>query len=224
MLLTVFISIFTCDQVLRLVAGARLLLAAPSNSAADLLAQRLLASGAQRSRLLRVHAYQRPYSDVAAADLMDCSNWSASENAFLLPEAPAICSKQVVVTTCLMAAKLVAAGVPCGNFTHIFIDEAGYAEEPLGLAALAGLAGGTAQVCCVVVCLRGMRALAVVVAWFCHHCHRLLCASFIACRGHTFIHSSLSTWLRAPCLRRATCRCIALLCSAPPCPLLRRWC
>lgn len=31
-----------------------------------------------------------------------------------------------------------AVGVPPGHFTHIFLDEAGHAEEPLALTALAG--------------------------------------------------------------------------------------
>ena len=29
-------------------------------------------------------------------------------------------------------------GTPAGHFTHVFIDEAGHAEEPLTLSAIAG--------------------------------------------------------------------------------------
>ena len=35
--------------------------------------------------------------------------------------------------------QLYALGVPGGHFTHVFIDEAGHAEEPLTAAAVAGL-------------------------------------------------------------------------------------
>jgi hypothetical protein len=35
--------------------------------------------------------------------------------------------------------QLYALGVPQGHFTHIFLDEAGHAEEPLMLSTIAGL-------------------------------------------------------------------------------------
>lgn len=38
-----------------------------------------------------------------------------------------------------MAGKIHALGVNPGHFSHIFLDEAGHAEEPLSLAATAGL-------------------------------------------------------------------------------------
>ena len=34
--------------------------------------------------------------------------------------------------------QLWAMGTPAGHFTHVFIDEAGHAEEPLTLSAIAG--------------------------------------------------------------------------------------
>jgi hypothetical protein len=55
-------------QVLRLDPSARLLLVAPSNTAADQLASRLMGPGGgrPRSEVLRVNAYQRPKDDVPA--------------------------------------------------------------------------------------------------------------------------------------------------------------
>lgn len=38
----------------------------------------------------------------------------------------------------LLYAQLHALGVPAGHFSHIMFDEAGHAEEPLALCALAG--------------------------------------------------------------------------------------
>lgn len=59
-------QLWTCcnPQVLRLLPDSRLLLAAPSNLAADLLALRLLQSGRPKSEMLRVCAYSRPKEDL----------------------------------------------------------------------------------------------------------------------------------------------------------------
>lgn len=100
-------------QVLRVHASSRLLLVAPSNSAADLLALRVLDAGRPSSELLRVHAYQRPREDVdpKLQEKAVCT-WSDGDGAFLLPEAAAVMAKRVVVVTCLMAAKV---GAWCGE-------------------------------------------------------------------------------------------------------------
>ncbi len=37
-------------------------------------------------------------------------------------------------------------GLPPGRFSHVLMDEAGHAEEPLALAGLAGLAGPRTRV------------------------------------------------------------------------------
>jgi len=39
--------------------------------------------------------------------------------------------------------QLHALGVPAGHFSHIMFDEAGHAEEPLALCALAGVVPGS---------------------------------------------------------------------------------
>jgi helicase MOV-10 len=46
----------------------------------------------------------------------------------------------------LLPLQLHALGVPAGHFSHIMFDEAGHAEEPLALCALAGLSGPTTAV------------------------------------------------------------------------------
>jgi hypothetical protein len=48
--------IAACTQVLKLHPSSRLLLIAPSNNAADLLAERLLAAGRPKSEMARVQA------------------------------------------------------------------------------------------------------------------------------------------------------------------------
>lgn len=67
-------------QVLLTDSGSRLLLCAPSNSAADQLAERMLkekGTFGSATALLRVNAYQRPLEDSrASAEVHARSNWS----------------------------------------------------------------------------------------------------------------------------------------------------
>ena len=93
-------------QVLKTDTASRILLAAPSNSAADLLAALVLRSR-PRSELLRVCAYQRPKQDIPA-ELLDVTNYDEGSDAFLLPAKARVqrAGTRVVVTTCLMACKV----------------------------------------------------------------------------------------------------------------------
>ncbi|KAI8475548.1 MAG: P-loop containing nucleoside triphosphate hydrolase protein [Monoraphidium minutum] len=138
-------------QVLRTDPSVRVLLLAPSNTAADQLVQRLMGPGAGRpkSEVLRVNAYQRPRVDMTR-EVLDVSTWSDAggrdSGCFELPSAEAVMAKRAVAATAIMGAKLHARGVKQGFFTHIFMDEAGHAEEPLALAGVAGLAGPSTRV------------------------------------------------------------------------------
>jgi hypothetical protein len=103
--------------VLKLLPSSRLLLVAPSNLAADLLAQRLLKSGCPKSEMLRICAFSRPKEDLLP-DLDTVSNWSDAEQAFSLPPLASVMHnrKRVVVVTALMAGKVScgqASWVPC---------------------------------------------------------------------------------------------------------------
>jgi hypothetical protein len=92
---------------LRLLPSSRLLLVAPSNLAADLLAQRLLNSGRPKSEVLRVCAFNRPKEDLPD-DLLQVSNWSGQDLAFSMPLLTTVTHnmKRVVVVTALMAGKV----------------------------------------------------------------------------------------------------------------------
>ena len=118
-----------------------ILVAAPSNSAVDTVALRLLHHGLAPSELLRVNAFQRPRATVPAA-LMQCSRWSDEESAFTLPAGrDSLRGKRVVAVTCSTAQKL--AHSKCGAFvrlfSHVVVDEAGQATEPECLCAVARL-------------------------------------------------------------------------------------
>eukprot|EP00941_MAST-03F_sp_MAST-3F-sp1_P000538 g538.t1 len=121
-------------------SNEHILVAAPSNSAADLLVQRLLTGGGavQKHHLLRVVAYQRNV-ELIPADVKNVTNYDASVQGFPLPSVEKLSSPTVVVATCMMCAKLYARGVATGHFSFAFVDEAGQALEPECTAAFAGL-------------------------------------------------------------------------------------
>ncbi|KAG1680366.1 hypothetical protein FOA52_015457 [Chlamydomonas sp. UWO 241] len=124
-------------------ASVRVLLCAPSSSAADLLAQRLLKQGGRPpSEVLRVMAFSRSADDVPA-ELRGVTNEDASGQ-FPFPQLSTLTAPHVRVAVCTLslASKLVNAGVTPGYFSHVFVDEAGHMEEPMQLCALAGLAVG----------------------------------------------------------------------------------
>ncbi|GAX84126.1 hypothetical protein CEUSTIGMA_g11549.t1 [Chlamydomonas eustigma] len=136
----------TIIQVLRTQPRARVLACAPSNSASDLLALRVLQSRPP-SEMLRLVAFNRPKEDVPTTlfNKSGVTNWDKETDAFTMPSEAALRNpqKRIIVCTCLMAAKLWCAGSPEGFFSHIFVDEAGHAEEPLLMCALAGHASSS---------------------------------------------------------------------------------
>lgn len=93
--------------MLRLLPESRLLLVAPSNLAADLLAQRLLGSGRPKSEMLRVCAFSRPKEDLLAG-LEGVTLWDNATSAFQLPSLERVTANKVrvVVVTAVMAAKV----------------------------------------------------------------------------------------------------------------------
>ena len=89
--------------------NAKIILSAPTNSAADLLAERLLDAGRPPSELLRIHAYSRDRKAVPPK-LLDASmsNWDDKAGAFLLPNKSVITAKakRAVSVTCAIAGKV----------------------------------------------------------------------------------------------------------------------
>ncbi|KAG9044287.1 hypothetical protein FS837_008417 [Tulasnella sp. UAMH 9824] len=113
-------------QVLRENPNARILACAPSNSAADLIAQRLTNLG--RHRLFRMNAPSR-FSNRLPDDLRDFV-YKDQDGHFSVQGAQHIKNFSIVVSTCLSASIPFGVGVEIGHFSHIFIDEAGQAMEP----------------------------------------------------------------------------------------------
>ncbi|PRP82146.1 RNA helicase [Planoprotostelium fungivorum] len=108
-----------------------ILAAAPSNTAADLIAERLMTApapaGLERA-ILRLNSLQRNDKDMPERirgiakkkeDFVDAKQMKSYVERF-----------RVVVVTCVSVGMLEAVGLPSGHFDHIIIDEAGQACEP----------------------------------------------------------------------------------------------
>src|SRR5258707_534118 len=133
-------TVVTVEAIQQLLARdpkSRILACAPSNSAADLLAERILQQGQAASAILRLNGPSRSIR-VLPKKLSPCSRIKG--DAFVIPSAPELCTFRVIVATCTSSANLYNMGVPGGHFTHIFIDEAGQALEPEAMIPIRTLA------------------------------------------------------------------------------------
>ncbi|RPD55534.1 P-loop containing nucleoside triphosphate hydrolase protein [Lentinus tigrinus ALCF2SS1-7] len=117
-------------QILHRQPNAHILACAPSNSAADLLAQRL--SALTPAELLRCNAIFRDRSSLPD-DLVAYSTFK--EKHFSMPPISSLVRFKIIVSTCGHASFPYNLGMPHGHFTHIFVDEAGQGTEPEVLTA-----------------------------------------------------------------------------------------
>ncbi|NWW93425.1 SDE3 helicase, partial [Rhynochetos jubatus] len=124
-------QVWTCFKDTRIVACA------PSNSAADLLCQRLIKDIAPRY-IYRLIASSRNYQEVPA-DIRPCCNWDDEQSCYVYPSKEHLGSYRILITTLVTAGRLVSANFPPGFFSHVFIDEGGQAVEPESVVAIAGL-------------------------------------------------------------------------------------
>uniref|UniRef100_A0A674EXA2 RNA helicase n=1 Tax=Salmo trutta TaxID=8032 RepID=A0A674EXA2_SALTR len=124
-------------QVLKTQSHAHILACAPSNSAADLLALKLL-EHLEHRRLFRMYAASCNPANVPN-DIRDCCN--LGQDCFVFPCKEELMKYSIMVTTLLTAGRLVTGGLPPGHFSHVFVDEAGHAVETETIIPLAGERG-----------------------------------------------------------------------------------
>ncbi|NXQ88794.1 M10L1 helicase, partial [Nyctibius grandis] len=124
-------QVWTCFK------DAQILACAPSNSAADLLCQRLIKDIAPRY-VYRLMASSRSYQEVPA-DIRPCCNWDERQSCYVYPSKEQLGRYRILITTLVTAGRLVSANFPPGFFSHVFIDEGGQAVEPESAVAIAGL-------------------------------------------------------------------------------------
>jgi helicase MOV-10 len=125
-------------QILARDSKSRILACAPSNSAADLLADRLRQQGLGPSEMFRLNAATRLVSTLPAT-LKAYARISG--DGFVIPPAEDLSKFRVVVATCISASLPYCLGIGQGHFNHIFIDEAGQALEPEAMIAIRTMAG-----------------------------------------------------------------------------------
>jgi len=129
-------------QVAKLAPTCHMLACAPSNTAADLLTERLVKHISKRD-IIRVHASSRVV-DAIPNTVKEVSN--VKEGRFFYPLLEQLVKYKVIVTTLVTAGRLVSAQFPQDHFSHVFIDESGQATEPESVIALAGLINTKGQV------------------------------------------------------------------------------
>ncbi|XP_018416350.1 PREDICTED: putative helicase MOV-10 [Nanorana parkeri] len=124
-------------QVLKNIPDSHVLACAPSNSASDLLCQRLM-KHVDKKDLYRLLASSRDFRSVPE-DIKPCCNWNNQTGEYEYPVKGKLAQYRVIVTTLVTAGRLVSANFPSGHFTHVFIDESGHAVEPESVIAVAGI-------------------------------------------------------------------------------------
>lgn len=112
---------------------SRILICAPSNSAADLFLERLH-DNFSPSQMFRINAQSRKQpSHFAHFDKYVMKN---TDGDYLIPPLETIIKFKIIISTCGTAAVFHGLGVKPGHFTHIFIDECGQALEPEAMIPL----------------------------------------------------------------------------------------
>ncbi|KAK7366576.1 hypothetical protein VNO80_08569 [Phaseolus coccineus] len=110
--------------------NARILVCAPSNSAADYVLEKLLAQQdieLRENELFRLNAATRPYEDVKPEIIRFCF---FDEMVFKCPPVDALSYYRIIISTYMSASLLHAEDLARGHFSHMFLDEAGQASEP----------------------------------------------------------------------------------------------
>lgn len=124
-------------QLWRHYPNSRILICAPSNAATNEVAARLI-NTIPKSEMFRLlgSAYANEVKQMG--DIKHIANIQ-QDGEFYMPCMDDLLKYRVVMTTIVTAARLVNGGVPNEHFTHVFIDESGYATETQTLIPIAGI-------------------------------------------------------------------------------------
>lgn len=133
-------------QLLLTNPATRILACAPSNSAADLLAERLARGGLSTRELFRLNAPSRNAEDLPK--FLAPYSLKNDQGTFNVPDGTSLSQYRVVVSTCVSASvpSGIRNGPTRGHFSHIFIDEAGQATEPEAMISIKQLSGPNTNV------------------------------------------------------------------------------
>lgn len=118
---------------------ASILVAAPSNTGADVFCKKLARLGLTTRQMFRLNALGRSISTVDEALIPYCrtsSTQGSTSASFVVPALEELRQFQIIVTTCICASHITNAlqssddPVKNGWFSHVLVDEAGEATEP----------------------------------------------------------------------------------------------
>ncbi|XP_075552046.1 putative helicase MOV-10 isoform X1 [Dermacentor variabilis] len=124
-------------QVCTLIPSSHVLVVAPSNSACDVLAERLIDHMSSTEVFRMYSASVHPTN--MSKKLVKVSNYNHAEKVFVYPCSEQLMRYKVIVATLACTGKLVTADFALNHFTHIFVDEAGQSLEPECLIPVVGL-------------------------------------------------------------------------------------
>ncbi|KAF9648689.1 P-loop containing nucleoside triphosphate hydrolase protein [Thelephora ganbajun] len=131
-------------QLLRQNPLVRILACAPSNSAADLIAERL-AGVLSPGELFRFYASSRS-KESTPSKLEDYTYQVGEMGTYAVPPMSRMTRFKVIVSTCVSASVFHGIGMQCGHFGYIFVDEAGQATEPEVMIAVKTMADNATRV------------------------------------------------------------------------------
>ena len=129
-------------QLLRQNPLAKILACAPSNSAADLIAEKLVGS-LSPDELFRFYASSRPVE--ATSEKLGSYTYRVRET-YTVPPMSRMTRFRVIVSTCVSASVFHGIGMERGHFGYIFVDEAGQATEPEVMIAVKTMADNATRV------------------------------------------------------------------------------
>ncbi|XP_071725459.1 probable RNA helicase SDE3 [Rutidosis leptorrhynchoides] len=112
--------------------NTRMLVCAPSNSAADHLLEKLFLQKAveiRKDNILRLNATSRNINDIKS-EYMEFCFVNEEDQTFNCPIFEQLIRYRIIISTYSSASLLYAEGLQMGHFTHIFLDEAAQASEP----------------------------------------------------------------------------------------------
>uniref|UniRef100_A0A5B7BCG1 RNA helicase n=1 Tax=Davidia involucrata TaxID=16924 RepID=A0A5B7BCG1_DAVIN len=119
--------------------NARILVCAPSNSAADHILEKLVSENdveVKENEIFRLNAITRPFEDIKPDLEQFCF---FKDSIFECPPLKVLMCYRIIISTYMSASLLYAEGIRRGHFSHIFLDEAGQASEPETMTPLSHL-------------------------------------------------------------------------------------
>lgn len=109
-------------QVHEKIPDSRIIICTPSNSAADLVAQRIIESNLiDTEEMVRLNSYQRSVESIPEFIRPYCQDKDSLD---------CLTQYRIIISTCSTAGSLYTIGLCSDFFTHVFIDEAGQLMEP----------------------------------------------------------------------------------------------